>query len=312
MGLTIIIVNWNTKGMTLECLESLVPQIAELDVQLCVVDNASSDDSVPAIKEFYPEVEVIENTENIGFAAANNQILSIAESEYVLLLNSDTLIIDDVVKKSVDYMNFHSDVGVMGCRVLNSDTSLQKTCSQFPTLLNLLFLTLGLSRLKWPRFLSKYRMDHWERTDEREVEVVSGCYMLVRRNALEQVGLLDESFFFFGEETDWCIRFAKSGWKVMFAPVGEIIHHGGGSARKLNYKRDIMLTQATVRLHHKHKGLISAATASVILFIFNSSRMLFWLLASFLTRKIAHKERFDHFRGVVLNYRDTMPINVCR
>ncbi len=144
-------------------------------------------------------------------------------------------------------------VAVMGPRILNRDGSVQPSSTAYPSLRHLMAQTLGLTRFK---ALDSYRMTGWDRRDFRRVEVISGCAMLVRRAAMDKVGLLDEGFFFYGEETDWCRRFADAGWSVVFAPVGEITHFGGGSVRAMNHRRDVMLTEGTMRLHRKHGGLL--------------------------------------------------------
>jgi GT2 family glycosyltransferase len=166
-------------------------------------------------------------------------------------------------------------------------------------------MTTGLDRLPWPKALRKYQMCHWRRDRERDVEVISGCYLLIRRPAFEQVGLLDEDFFFFGEETDWCRRLRDLGWKLRFAPVGEYIHHGGGSARKLRFKRDLMLSEAMIRLHAKHGGRTAALLTFLILTLFNATRAVFWTLLSPLGRRFA--ERARHFRQVILRMPSTWP-----
>jgi GT2 family glycosyltransferase len=189
----------------------------------------------------------------------------------------------------------------MGCRVLNSDGSVQLTCSRFPTLLNLFLLTSGLWKLDWPEFFDRYLMRHWKRDDEREVEVVSGCYMLVRVAAMKDVGLLDEDFFFYGEETDWARRFADKGWRLRFAPVGEITHHGAGSGGGFNVTRDMLLSNAMVRLHRKHGGIVPAAFAWLIVFGFNLSRAMFWTLASLVSRRENVLVRRNHFLKLALH-----------
>ena len=143
-----------------------------------------------------------------------------------------------------------------------------------------MLLMSGLGKFSWPPFLDRYEMRRWDRRDERDVDVVSGCFMVVRMTAVSLVGLLDEGFFFFGEETDWCRRFQKAGWTLRFAPVGEITHHSGGSTRKLSYKRDLMLSNALVRLHLKHGGLFSGLAAWLIILAFHLSRALFWTAAA--------------------------------
>jgi GT2 family glycosyltransferase len=301
--LSIIIVNWNTRELLRDCLGSVFASPEALHYEVLVVDNASTDGSHEMVENKFPNVKLIKNQKNRGFAAANNQALEIASGEYLLLLNSDTIIHGDVLERSLDYMIARGDVGAMGCRVLNMDGSLQPTCSRFPTLMNLLLLTSGLARLPWPRSLDRYQMRRWDRHDERAVDVISGCYMLVRRVAVNEVGLLDDSFFFFGEETDWCRRFQEAGWKLYFAPVGEITHHGGGSAKRLNYRRDLLLSSSLVRLHRKHGGFWSALAAWQILFVFNIVRASYWTIRSVVTSGGAARARRDHFLGVVRNFR---------
>lgn len=296
MDLSIVIVNWNTRDMLHECLSSTFAGLGELEAEVWVVDNASTDGSVGMVKDDFPEVKLIQNSENRGFAAANNQALQQAVGRHVLLLNSDTVVLEDVIPKSVSWLDNHPEFAVMGCRVLNSDKSLQITGSQFPSLLNLALQASGLSRLPGT-FFDRYRMTRWDRRDTREVDVVSGCYMLVRGHAMRQNGMLDEDFFFYGEETDWCRRFAKNGWKLALAPVGEIIHHGGGSVRALNHKRDVMLTQGTVRLHRKHFGVAGGVACWGLLMAFNAVRAVTWSGLSPMLG-IHAKDRARHFRRV--------------
>lgn len=299
MDLSIVIVNWNTIDMLRDCLESCYRNLNGIDAEIIVIDNASSDGSPDMVEKDFPETILIRNVENKGFAAANNQGFETSSGRHVLLLNSDTVVHGDALKETVQYLDDHPDIGVLGCRVLNPDGTMQPNTSQFPSLTNLIILSSGLWRLKSIPFFDRYRMLNWDRLDARDVDVVAGCYMAVRRNAMDEVGVLDEDFYFFGEETDWCVRFRQAGWRVHCAPVGEITHLGGGSARKLNFKRDVMLTNATIKLHRKHHGNISAALAWTLLVLFNGSRFVFWKVYGLLTRKEAAQDRADHFRKVV-------------
>lgn len=305
--LSILIINWNTREMLRDVLQSTFDTLGTLQAEVIVVDNASSDDSADMVASDFPSTVLIRNTDNVGFAAANNQAMKIATGRHFLLLNSDTLVHGDVLARSVEYIDAHNDVAAMGCRVLNTNGTVQLTCSAWPSLLNLILLTSGMGRLKRPKVFGRYQMSDWARDSEREVDVISGCYLLVRREIVEQVGLLDEAFFFFGEETDWCRRIQMTGQKLMFAPVGEITHHGGGSVKKLNHKRDIMLTAALVRLHRKHSGLIYAFCVWLVLNAFNMSRAVFWSLAAILRRSDHARERAKHFRMVLTNAKATWP-----
>lgn len=296
--LSIVIINWNTLQMLREVLQSVFDNAGGLILQVIVVDNASEDESPDMVAAEFPQTHLIRNTENRGFAAANNQGFEVATGRQILLLNSDTIVLGDVLAASVAWLDTHPRAGAMGCRVLNTDRTVQLTCSMFPGPLNMALMASGLWKLSWPRFLGRYLMTDWQRNSAREVEVISGCYLIVRREVIDQVGPLDEDFFFFGEETDWCYRMRNAGWEVWFAPVGEIIHHGGGSVKKLSHKRDVILTDALIRLNAKHGGWQAKATMWMVLFCFNLSRAVFWSLRAGLGRAPAHVERARHFRAV--------------
>ncbi|WP_209426850.1 glycosyltransferase family 2 protein [Pararhodobacter sp. SW119] len=307
MDLSIVIVNWNTREMTAACLESVLAGLGDLAAEVIVVDNASDDGSADMVADRFPRAILIRNDANRGFAAANNQGFAIARGRHVLLLNSDTLVHGAVLPASVAWLDTHAEVGAMGCRVLNTDGTVQLTCSRYPSIPNLLLLTSGLAKLSRPAFLGRYQMRDWARDSEREVEVISGCYLMVPRAVIEAVGGLDEAFFFFGEETDWCRRIRAAGWMLVFAPVGEITHHGGGTVKRLNHRRDVMLSEATVRLHRKHGGRAAAAAVFAILLFFNASRAVFWSVASALSRGARARERARHFRAVVGQTAQTWP-----
>jgi len=296
--LSIVIVNWNTLEMLRDCLESVFASEGGRAAEVIVIDNASDDGSADMVAAEFPQVRLIRNSENRGFAAANNQGFAVAGGRHVLLLNSDTIVHGDVLADSVAWLDAHPEAGAMGCRVLNTDGSVQLTCSMYPSILNQLLLASGLWKLRRPRFFGRYLMTDWQRDSERTVEVISGCYLLVRSRVIEEIGPLDEDFFFFGEETDWCRRMRDAGWVLAFAPVGEITHHGSASVRKLNHRRDVMLTEAIVRLHRKHGGIVPAALVWTITGLFNTSRAMFWSLRQLAGNREAG-ERALHFRRVV-------------
>jgi GT2 family glycosyltransferase len=301
--LSIVIVNWNTRGLLQDCLASVHAGLgaglgAGLSAEVIVVDNASEDGSPEMVAAEFPRALLIRNAENRGFAAANNQGFSAARGRHVLLLNSDTVVHGDVLARSVAWLDAHGQVGAMGCRVLNTDGTVQLTCSMYPSILNQFLQASGLWKLGRPRFFGRFLMTDWARDSEREVDTISGCYMLVRARVIDEVGPLDEAFFFFGEETDWCRRMRDAGWKLMFAPVGEITHHGSASVKKLNHRRDVMLTGAKVRLHRKHGGILPAAIVWLIAGFFNGSRAVFWGLRRLAGDREAGARAW-HFRKVV-------------
>ena len=295
MDLSIVIVNWNTKELLRDCLHSVSAATGALNVEVLVVDNASQDNSCTMVRKKFPNVRLIKSESNLGFAGGNNLALARATGRYVLLLNTDTLVHGNVLAEAVAWLDHHPDVGVLGPRVLNTDGSIQPSCSAFPSLRHLAMQTLGLTKLaKW----DSYRMTGWDRSSERRVEVISGAAMFVRRAAMEEVGLLDENFFFYGEETDWCRRYAKAGWALVFAPIPDITHFGNGSAAKLNHRRDVLMTEGTTRLHKKHGGFVAALACFLMLTAHNVSRAIFWSIAS-VTGGARARVRAGHFVRVV-------------
>jgi GT2 family glycosyltransferase len=277
MDVSIIIINWNTKKLLHDCLASVYETSGDIDYEVIVVDNASVDGSAEMVKDEFPNVVLIENSENRGFAAANNQAMAVAKGRYVLLLNSDTIVLENAVANTVQFADAHSEVGVTGCRVLNPDGSVQRTCFKFPSILNILLSSTYLYKL-FPRnkFFGREQMTWWDRSDERQVDVVTGCFMLVRREAIDQVGMMDERFFMYGEETDWCYRFTKSGWKVMFAPVGQIIHFGGQSASQKPVAMIIQLRMSILKFIRKHNGWLSHLIARILIAFFFAVRLPAW------------------------------------
>lgn len=301
--LSIVIVSWNTRGMLRECLRTVAAGAAPLAAETIVVDNASTDGSPAMVAAEFPAVRLIRNARNVGFAAANNQGFEVARGDFVLLLNSDTLVHGDVLAAAVAHLRRNPDIGVFGPRVLNADGTVQPSATGWPGLLDLLVMTAGLDRCGLPGVFDRYRMRRADRTRAADVAVVSGCAMFVRAAAMAQVGPLDTDFFFYGEETDWCRRFRAAGWRVAYAPVGDITHYGGGSVRRLDHRRDVMLTEATIRLHAKHGGPWAAAACRAILSVFNLSRAVLWTAVSLGTATERARARARHFRRVC---RDTV------
>jgi GT2 family glycosyltransferase len=282
MDVSVIIVNWNTKDILRDCLESVYEQAGDVDYEVIVVDNASTDGSVEMVRSDFEQVVLIENAENRGFAAANNQGMAVAKGRYVLLLNSDTVVLDGAIAKTVSFADVHPRAGVTGCRVLNPDRTLQPTCFMFPSILNMFLSSTYLYKL-FPknRFFGRERMTWWDRSDVRQVEVVTGCFMLVRREAIDQVGVMDERFFMYAEETDWCYRFRKNGWDVMFTPAGQIIHLGGQSAAKKPVATILQLRLSILMFIRKHYSCPAQLAARLMTALFFAVRVPIWFARVF-------------------------------
>lgn len=251
---SIIIVNYNTRQLTLDCLESVYASITSYNYEIIVVDNASHDGSVEAIREAYPEVRLIANNDNTGFAVANNQGMKVAKGRYILLLNSDTVVHPDTLGIMIGFMDRHPGMGASGCKVILPDGSLDKACKRgFPTPSASFYYAFGISRLfpDRPKF-NQYQLGHLSPDDEYPVDCLVGAFMLVRREAIEQVGGLDETFFMYGEDIDWCYRIKEAGWGIFYYPRTYIVHYKGGSARRKPLKITYEFHRAMWVFHRKH------------------------------------------------------------
>lgn len=298
MDVSVLIVNWNTREILRNCLKSIYEQTRDLIFEVIVIDNASEDGSPQMVKEEFKEAILIENSTNRGFAAANNQGMAIAKGRYVLLLNSDTVVLDNAIAKTVVFADAHPEGAVIGCRLLNPDKTLQQGCFMFPSLLNLLLSATYLYKLfPQSRFFGRENMTWWTRDDEREVDVVTGCFMLVRRESIEQVGVMDEQFFMYGEETDWCYRFKKAGWKCLFSPNGSIIHIGHASSKARGMRRAMSLQcRASILLFlKKHKGYLTYRLACLAIALDAFLRIPYWFVKWILSGKM-HGEEWSFMR----------------
>lgn len=254
--LSIVIVNYNVKEFLEQALQAIERATANLNAEVFVVDNHSVDESPRMVREKYPWVHLIVNEENVGFATANNQGLRAASGDYLLMLNPDTLVQEDTFTTMVQYLDEHPAVGMAGCKILNPDGTLQLACRRsFPTLRVALPKIFGLSRL-FPRsrFFGRYNLTYLDPDQETSVDAISGSFMMARREAVDQVGLLDESFFMYGEDLDWCYRFKQAGWDVKYVPHTKIIHYKGESSKFAAFDSFITFYRAMDLFVRKHFG----------------------------------------------------------
>lgn len=231
VDVSVVIVSWNSWGVLRGCLDSIIRTSDGFMYEIIVVDNASSDSSCDEIVRDYSSVRLIKNDKNIGFAAANNVAIRQALGRYVLLLNPDTIVHSGAIIASIRFADKEKKCGVLGCRTLEANGTLQHNCFLSPSPLNFALSTFGLHTL-FPnsRIFGRERMTYWELEDSRKVPNVAGCYMLVRHEAIVDVGLLDEQFFMYAEEMDWCKRFREGGWEIWYTPDATITHFGGVSS----------------------------------------------------------------------------------
>jgi len=266
-ALSVVIVNWNTRDLLRACLASLADECESLagdTVQVVVVDNGSTDGSAEMVSNEFPWVHFDARRRNSGFAAANNAGVRLTNGRYVLLLNPDTEIRPGALKTMISFLDTHPEAGAIGPRLTNPDGSLQLSCYPVPTLLRELWRLLHLDLV---RPLAVYPIDTWDSNNPHQVETVQGACLMVRNSVLEQVGLLDENFFVYTEEIDFCRRVASKGWALYWLPTALVVHYGGQSTRQAATKMFIQLYRSKLQYFRKHYGVVGGFAYKLILLL---------------------------------------------
>lgn len=257
VDVSVVIVSWNTADLLRTCLVSLLQDTSAIQIETIVVDNASADGSAGMVAREFPEAHLIVNPRNEGFAAANNRGLSQARGRYLLLLNSDTVMLSGALEGMVRYMDAHGRVGALGPRILNDDRSVQLSAHDFPRLDHDAVVLLEVKH--WPvvgDLARRYarRVYAPDRQETREVDWVVGACLLLRREALEEIGLLDERYFFFFEEPDLCMRLRQRNWSTVFLASSEIVHRGGQSRARVPAASLIWYYRGLLRYYRLHRS----------------------------------------------------------
>jgi GT2 family glycosyltransferase len=266
MDLSIIIVTWNSEEFIRNCLDSIFLSQGNFSSEVIVVDNNSSDETGKIVEQLYPQVNLIQNKKNSGYAKANNQGIEEASGEYILLLNPDTQILEDSLSLMYGVMEENPDIGALGPKLLNPDKSIQASCREFPTFSTLIWEFSGLSRL-FPRsrVFSRWRMGYFDFDKQRETDQPMASCLMLRRTTLEDVGAFDENFVMFFNDVDLCFRIKKEGWKIWFYPEAKVIHYKGASTRKAKAKMIWLSHLAFYKFFKRHKtGLANR----LLLFLF--------------------------------------------
>jgi len=271
MDLTISIVSWNTRELLDQCLGSVYATADGLGVEVVVVDNASGDGSVEMVRGKYPQAVLIANGENVGFAAANNQALAASTGRHLLLLNPDTICRPGALAELVRFLDEHPECGAVGPLVLNVDETLQYSWAAFPT-----FWSEARGRLERriaSHVLSKVEGSRKLPTTAHEArgigpfkaDWIGGCCLMIRREAIDAIGPMDESLFMYSEETDWCLRLVRAGWEVWVDPQAEIVHLGGRSSAQVPDEAALRLRMSKRRYFAKHHGVLTGAALGAVL-----------------------------------------------
>ncbi len=251
--LSIAIVSWNTRDLLLDALDSIYAAPQPFPFEVIVVDNASVDGTAEAVAARYPQVILCANTENAGYARGNNQAIGRAQGAYILLLNPDVLLPPGGLETAVAFMEQHPGAGALGVRQVHPDGRLQRSVRGFPSPLAVLWELIGLSRLlARSRVFGAYRMTWFDYKQVAEVDQPMGTFLLLRRKAVEQVGLMDEAFPIFFNEVDWCLRCKRAGWGIYFTPDVEIVHYGAASTSQVFAAMAWESRRGLLRFYAKH------------------------------------------------------------
>ncbi len=253
MDLSVVIVNYQTFELTRNTINSILEYDYPFSYEILVVDNASADDSLARLKDYFKDnVKFIASAENNGFAAGNNQALRIAKGRYVLLLNSDTIVWENTLENIYNYMENHTDVGATGCQVLLENGELDKACKRsFPNAKNSFF---KLFHIPTNSKDDNYNLTDLPDDEIYEIDCLTGAFMFMRSNALDEVGFLDETFFMYGEDIDLCYRIKQAGWKIIYYGESKITHLKGASSKKKKSKLLYEFCRAMYIYYKKHNA----------------------------------------------------------
>jgi hypothetical protein len=264
-GVTVVVVTWNTRDLTAECVQSVLSHAAGQVSEIIVVDNASSDGTAEQLAARFPAVRLIRNQRNVGFAVANNQGATASQSETLLLLNSDALLLPGALPALLEVLGREPRAAVVGARLLNADGSFQASHSRFPNLLREFLILTGLGRL----LLGRRYPSRGPETDRgaQIVDCVEGACLLVRRNAYLEVGGMDTGYFMYSEEVDLCYALQRKGWQTWYQPSAAVMHLGGASSRTRPTGREADLYRSRVRFFLKHYGRGQSTTLKMMIYV---------------------------------------------
>lgn len=261
--ISVILVSYNTIEMTKTALSHLFASSHDFKMEVIVIDNNSKDSSAEVLRHEYPQIKLIENNKNVGFGRANNQALPFTKGRYVLLLNTDAFVEPETIAKTIQYMDANRECGILGVKLLGRDGKLQPSCRFFPTPWNIFLDRTGLNR-----FFKKARMVDdmsWDHATVRNCDWVPGCYYLIRKVVIDQVGLFDPRYFLYSEELDHCFAAKKAGWQVTYYPYTSVVHIGGESAKfdgeitSSGRQLSSLQIESELLYFRKNHGLISVA-----------------------------------------------------
>ncbi|OQY48660.1 MAG: hypothetical protein B6242_01760 [Anaerolineaceae bacterium 4572_78] len=278
---SIVILNWNTRQLLADCIETIFQYQGNLNIEIIVVDNNSSDDSQTMIQTQYPHVKLIENHKNVGFAKGNNQGVVISQAKYVLLLNSDAFLHENSLQILLGLIETTPQIGIVGAHLRNEDGTFQASHTDFPTLWQELLILSGLGRLFYGHWYPSYGPDELE--GAKVADYVVGACLLVRKTAYESIGGFDETYFMYAEEVDLCYRMRQAGCEVWYQPVAKVTHLGGASSRHRPTQRERDLYRSRIQFFRTHYGNIHAELLKWQIYAFTTIKFIGHGLIRFLS-----------------------------
>ncbi len=292
MDLSVIVVTWNAKKFVDENFGSILADLQGISAEVIAVDNASTDGTPDMIAERFPQVNLTRSPKNLGFSNANIVAIEKSTGKYVCLVNPDVRVLPGCFAKLMAYLEANPKVGVVGPKTFNADGSLQRSCMRAPSVWISFCRAFALDKTPLGRtpLFGGISMVDFGHDKTREVDVLNGAFLMIRRTAMDEVGLIDERFFMYGDDLDWCVRFGKAGWPVMFYPEAEIVHYGGGVTAKSPVYFYVEMQKAYLQYWKKHHSYLGRVVFMGSLLFHESIRYLTYSLISLLGRP--WRERF--------------------
>lgn len=293
--LSIIIVSWNVRELLRQCLHSIAEQGEALDLQVIVVDSASADGTSDMVAEQFPWVDLLAQDQNVGFPRGNNIGMNAAQGRFLFLLNPDTVVVGQALQQMIAYMEGHADVGLLGPQLRFPDGAIQSSRRRFPSLLTAFFESTWLEPWAPRRVLRSFRVEEISDDKITDVDWVTGAAMMVRRTMVDDVGPMDERYFMYSEELDWCRRIKAAGWRIVYYPEAEIIHYVGKSSEQAIMARHINFQRAKLRYFRKFHG----RAACLVLRLFLLANYAWQLILELIKGLLGSKRSVRHQRIAV-------------
>lgn len=295
-NLSVIIISWNTRDELRSCLASVLNAVSTT-AEVILVDNASSDGTVPMVRSEFPSVKLIENKKNLGFARGCNQGITISKGRYVLLLNPDSIVQAGNEAAIVKFGNENPDIGIFGLKVLNPDGSIQYSCRRFPTLRAGIFRYSFLGH-RFPNnpYTNDYLLARWDHNEVKDVDWVSGAALVMRRELIDDIGMLDERFFMYCEDVDLGYRAKQAGWRVVYFPLVEVVHNRGQSSNKNPNRMIVEHHISMYKYYKKHYAIHSSIFVRPAIILGLIARASFFI----------SRNNYYHFKWMLAHWRDRL------